>query len=570
MSTEPEAKRHLGLFQGLLPLDQAALSTELIAGVTLAALAIPEVMGYTSIAGMPVITGLYTILLPVLAFAVFGSSRHLVVGADSATAAVMAAGLAGLAASGSSEYVALAGALALLTALFLIVARLVKLGFIADFLSRTVLVGFLTGVGIQVACGQIGGMFGLPSGTGVTIHGHLFQGTIGKLISTLQNFDQVSWATFAVSAAVLGTLLGLKAVTKKIPGALIAVVGAIFVSWNWDLAAHGVATLGTLPSGLPSIGLPDVGLAQLPALLGTAVSIFVLVLAQSAATSRAYAAKYNDHFDENVDLVGLSAASVMAGISGTFVINGSPTKTQMVDGAGGRSQVSQVTTALLVVIVLLFLTVPISYMPKAVLSAIVFLIGIELVDIARMRKILRVRRDEFVVAGLVAATVVVVGVEQGIVLAIVASIIDHVRRSYRPPTGVLQEGPGGSWTDTPAVPSARTRPGLAVYLFAGSLYYANSSMFLEQTSALANDDAPLRWLCLDAAAIPDIDFSGGETLRQLAGILEGHDVQLVIAQPDDQVRAELQAYGLTDKIGSDHIFATLTEAVAAFESVQPT
>ena len=295
------------------------------------------------------------------------------------------------------------------------------------------------------------------------------------------------------------------------------------------------------------------------------MSIFVLVLAQSAATSRAYAAKYNDHFDENVDLVGLGAASIMAGVSGTFVVNGSPTKTQMVDGAGGRSQAAQVTTAVLVVIVLLFLTVPISYMPKAVLSAIVFLIGFELIDIAGMRKILRVRRDEFIVAALVAATVVVVGVEQGIVLAIVASIIDHLRRSYRPPTGVLHEGAGGAWTDTPAVPSARTRPGLAIYQFAGSLYYANSSMLLEQTSALANDDAPLQWLCLDAAAIPDIDFSGGETLRQLAGILEDHKIQLVIAQPDNQVRAELDAYGLTDRIGIDHIYGTLEDAVTAFE-----
>ena len=303
----------------------------------------------------------------------------------------MAAGLAGMAASGSSEYVALAGALALMAAVLLIIARLIGLAFLADFLSRTVLIGFLTGVGIQVACGQVAGMLGLPSGTGVTIGGHVFSGTIGKLASTLDDIGDLSWTTVAVSAGVIVTALGLKLVTKKIPGALVAVIGAIFISWNWDLAAHGVATVGTLPSGLPSLGLPDVSWSEIPTLIGTAASIFVLILAQSAATSRAYAAKYNDHFDENVDLVGLGAASAAAGLSGTFVVNGSPTKTQMVDGAGGRSQLAQLTTGAVVVIVLLFLTAPIAYMPEAVLAAIVFLIGIELVDLAGMRKVLRLR-----------------------------------------------------------------------------------------------------------------------------------------------------------------------------------
>ena len=296
----PAAKhRSFPIFQGLLPLDRSRIPVEVLAGVTLAALAIPEVMGYTSIAGMPVITGLYTILLPVLVFAVFGSSRHLVVGADSATAAVMAAGLAGLAATGSSQYVALAGLLALMAAVLLLLARLIGLGFLADFLSRTVLIGFLTGVGVQVACGQVGGMLGIPSGKGVTIGSHLFDNTVGKLISTLQNIDQISWTTVAVSAGVMATILGMKFITGKIPGALLAVIGSIIISWHWNLASHGVATLGVVPGGLPKIAIPDVTWSDIPALAGTAASIFVLILAQSAATSRAYAAKYNDAFDEN-------------------------------------------------------------------------------------------------------------------------------------------------------------------------------------------------------------------------------------------------------------------------------
>jgi SulP family sulfate permease len=566
-SSTTTPRRRLPFFQGLLPIERARVPIDILAGVTLAALAIPEVMGYTSIAGMPVITGLYTILLPILAFAIFGSSRHLVVGADSATAAVLAAGLAGLAIAGTDQYVALAGLLALMAGVFLLVARLVGLGFLADFLSRTVLIGFLTGVGIQVACGQVGGLLGITEGKGVTIAGHDFENTIGKLISTLGNLGDISWATAAVSAGVIVTILGMKFVTGKIPGALIAVIGSIVISWHWDLATHGVAVLGTVPGGLPKIGLPAVEWSDVPALMGTAVSIFVLVLAQSAATSRAYAAKYNDEFDENVDLVGLGAASLVAGISGTFVVNGSPTKTQMVDSAGGKSQVAQITTAAIVAVVLLFLTVPLSYMPKAVLSAVVLLIGIELIDVAGMRRVLKVRPDEFVVAALVAAVVVLIGVEQGIVFAIVASIIDHLRRSYRPATAVIEPDPSGSgYHSIDATPDARSAPGVVVYRFAAPLYYANASHFSEDLLGMLADTstAPLEWFCLDLAATSDIDYSGGETLKQMCGELHDHGVRLVLSEAMPDVRAELDRYGITELIGADAYFPTVAAAMAAF------
>lgn len=553
------------LLSGVLPIERSKIPAEVIAGVTLAALAIPEVMGYTSIAGMPVVTGLYTILLPIFAFALLGSSRHLVVGADSATAAVMAAGIGGLAVAGSSQYVALAALLALMAAALLLIARLIGLGFLADFLSRTVLIGFLTGVGIQVACGQIGGMLGVAEGKGVKINGHEFTGTIGKLVSTLKNLDHVSWTTVAVSAGVLGVIAGLRLVNKKIPGALIAVVGSIFISWAADLSSHGVGTLGKLPGGLPSVGLPtNLTWSDVTALLGTTVSIFVLILAQSAATSRAYAAKYNDPFDENVDLVGLAGACAMAGLSGTFVVNGSPTKTQMVDGAGGRSQVAQVTTGIIVMIVLLFLTSPIQYMPKAVLASVVFLIGVELIDLAGMGKISRLRADEFVVATLVAATVVVIGVEQGIVVAIVASLIDHLHRSYRPPTAVLQPIPGGAgFHGVAAEADARTAPGLVVYRFAGSLYYANAELFNQQVTAFATAEDPPAWVCLDLAAVPDIDYTGGETIRQVHQALAERGIHLVVAEPMGQVRVMFDRYGLTEVIGSASIYDTVAEAVDA-------
>jgi sulfate permease, SulP family len=271
--------RQFSILEGVLPIDRARVSTDIVAGVTLAALAIPEVMGYTKIAGMPVITGLYTILIPIALFALLGSSRHLVVGADSATAAIMAAGLAGLAATASPQYVALAGLLALITAAILLIARLIGLGFLADFLSRTVLIGFLTGVGIQVAIGQISGMLGLPGGG---------SGTLDKLVKDIQQLPQTSGLTLLVSLIVLGLIIGCKRFAPNVSGALIAVIGMIAASYFFNLSAKGVSTLGTVPSGLPTFGLPHgVTWNDIPPLIPVAFSCFLVILAQSAATSTA-------------------------------------------------------------------------------------------------------------------------------------------------------------------------------------------------------------------------------------------------------------------------------------------
>ena len=494
------------LLEGMRPFEKKRLPMEIVAGITLACLAIPEVMGYTSIAGMPVITGLYTIVLPVILFALLGSSRHLVVGADSASAAIMFAGLAGLATVASPTYVALAGMTALIVGAFLLLARILRLGFLADFLSRTVLIGFLTGVGIQVACGQFSGLFGIPkSGSG----------PIEQVVNTFKDWSQVSWTTFAVSISVIAVIVIGGRFVKRVPWALIAVIGAIVASYALDLSAHGVSTLGTVPSGLPSLTWPSIPSGDFVKLLGTAVSIFVVVLAQSAATSRAYAAKFNDDFDENVDLIGLSAASFGAGLTGTFVINGSPTKTSMVDKAGGRSQLAQLTMALVVIIVLLFLTVPLGYMPNAVLAAVVFLIGVELVDIKGMRSILRARPVEFIVALLTALTVIFVGVEQGIILAIVISIVAHLRHSYRPYDRLLTpKDAEGDWQNTPLADGSQAADGLLVYRFGASLYYANAARFATEVRELVGKaSSPIRWFCLDAGNIEDLDFSGSAVLK---------------------------------------------------------
>jgi sulfate permease, SulP family len=559
------------VLQGIRPYDRALLSRDIVAGVTLAALAIPEVMGYTKIAGTPVITGLYTIVLPAIAFALLGSSRHLVVGGDSATAAILFAGIASLGVSGlqpdTKQWLAYASLAALITGGLLLLARVARLGFLADFISRTVLIGFLTGVGIQVALGQLAGMLGVAS---PSVDLNQVSGTVIKFWDTLKEIPDTSLTTLAVSVSVIVILVVFEKWIKAIPGGLVAVVGAIVASWAFDLSSHGVSVLGPVPSGLPSIGLPSgVGWSEVTPLLGTAVSMFLVILAQSAATSRAYAVKYQDRFVENNDLVGLGIANLAAGFSNTFVVNGSPTKTEMADEAKSKTQVAMLTMAATVSIVLLFLTKPLQYMPNAVLAAVVFVIGVKLVDLLHMRLIARLRRDEFLIAAATALVVVCVGVEQGIILAIVLSLLDHVRRHYNPHDSVVVRDERGSYTGVPPKPGQVTEPGLVVYRFGVGLFYANATRFSEEVLALVDVPVRPRWLVLLAEAIDDVDFTGGQTLVELAGQLKERGVVFAVAEVRRSVRPELDRFGLTDAVGADHIFETADEAIEAFRATAP-
>ena len=338
-------------FRGLRPLTRARLIRDALAGFSLAAMSIPQALGYARIAGTPVVTGLYTLLLPLVAFATFGSSRYLVVAADSATAAILAGGLASRAPLGSAHYVALAGVVALLAAAGLLVARLLRLGFLADFLSQTVLVGFLTGVGFQVGIAMLGEMLGISVESTRTLD-QVAQ--IARALPTAQP------ATACLAGSVVATVLLLQRFAPRLPGPLIAVCAATAASAKLDFSARGIALIQAVPAGLPTFGLPRVAWVELPPLLPLAGGCLLMILAQSAATARAYATRHHQTLDENTDLVGLSAANAVAALSGTFVVNGSPTQTAMVDRAGGRSQIVHLATAAIVALVLLFLTGPLN------------------------------------------------------------------------------------------------------------------------------------------------------------------------------------------------------------------
>jgi sulfate permease, SulP family len=548
----------LPLLQGILPINRNRVPADIMAGITLAALNIPQAMGYTKIAGTPVITGLYAILIPMSLFALFGSSRHLVVGVDSATAAILAGGLVGLAATGSPEYVALSSLLALLAAGFLLVARLIKLGFLADFLSRTVLVGFLTGVGVQVSLMVVGGMLGLPK-AGST--------PVGIIWHDLQRLQQTNFYTLGISFAVMACIVGAKKISPRFPGALLAVIGAVLVSWAVDLRSHGVATLGAVPQGLPRFGLPQVHWGQelLMTLLPTAFSIAVVILAQSAATSRAFAARYDEQLSENTDLLGLSLANLGAGLSGSFVVNGSPTASEMVEIAGGRSQVAQITSSMVVLFVLLFLTAPLAYMPEAVLSTVVFLICVNLVDVKGMSRIYRERPWEFWVALLTAATVVLVGVEEGILLAMFLSLLSHTRHGYKPQNAVIvadQEG----WKTQPVATQAQFLPGLIIYRFTHGMYYANAELLSQEVTQLAQEaQPPLVWFCLNAAAVDDIDYTAAATLRNLHKFLKKKGIRLVFCKVSPSVLAELDRSGITGLVGQEAFYTTAAEVIRDYQ-----
>jgi len=553
--TSPQHTNPLALVQGLAGTTRATIIADVIAGATLAAVAIPESMGYTKIAGMPVITGIYTLALPVIVFALVGSSRHLVVGADSATAAIMFAALISLARPASPEYVGLAGLIALLAAGYLLLARLLRLGFLADFLSRTALVGFLSGVGVQVALTQLPGMLGIQASGSVLSQMGTVLGSLGHIVNPAP----------ALAIVAVAAILLLEVVSKRIPGTLLVVAVSIILAATLRLDRHGVAIVGSVPAGLPPIGLPHVSWGQVPGLAAVAASIFVVVLAQSAATARSFAQKREEELNENRDLVGLAIANLAAGVTGTFCVNGSPTKTAVVDSAGGRTQLAQLVMAVIAIVVLVAATALLHFLPDATLAAVVFVIGIHLVDVAHLRELWRLRRDELVLAVATAVVVVLVGVEQGIALAVALSVLDFVRRAYRPRDTVMVPvaGSAGDLIPEPARPGVETLPGGIAYRFDGTLFFANADRFRQRVLALvAAAPDPVSWVVMDLSPVADIDCSAGQVLLTLLRDLRARSVSVHLAHVED-IHDLLQRYGVLDLVGANHVHHGVRDAVAA-------
>ena len=553
--------KRLPLFKGLRPFQWSEVPRNLLAGITLAAMNIPQSLGYTRIAGTPVITGLYTLLLPLVAFGTFGSSRYLVVAADSATAAILAGSLSGLAPIASARYVALASLVALLTGIFLLFARVLKLGFLADFLSRTVLLGFLTGVGFQVGIAVLSEMLG------INVHSRR---TIGQFLEVLRLLPTAHLLTMEISVAVVVCIILFRRFAPKLPGPLFVVGGAVAASAFFHWAQRGVTILGPVPGGLPHLGLHDLAWRDVEVLLPIAGSCFVMIVAQSAATARIYATRHHQQPDENTDLVGLAAANTAAALSGTFVVNGSPTQTAMVESSGGTNQLAHLATAGVVALVLLFLTAPLQFLPHCVLGAVVFTIAVRLIDVRGLRKVRTESPGEFALAVTTAAVVVFIGVEQGILLAMALSLFRIVHHSYRPHTAVLKQTLDAMWHLNPVVAGAITEPGMVIYRFGAPLFYANANSFSEEVRMLAaSAPKPLHWLIVDAGAITNVDFTAARVLLEVEKDLAAQGTGLVFAHVQSDLKPDLDRHHLTEAIGPNRIFDTLHEACAALRGSLP-
>ncbi|MCR8898408.1 SulP family inorganic anion transporter [Gordonia sp. GONU] len=545
----------------------AWLRADVVAGVTLAAVAIPECMGYSSIAHVPVSAGLYTIILPAVAFALLGASRLLVVGADSATAALLASGIAGIGVVGvepdSPEWLAWASLIALVTGVFLALARLLRLGFLADFLSTAVLVGFLAGTGLTVIVGQVPGMVGLPRAEGWVWE---------RCAAIVDRLGSIDWASTAFAAASLGVLLVARRVLPRSPAAFVLVVASIVLVavFGWD---DDLPVVGTLRGDMPHFGLPTgLGWDAVPKAATVAFGCAVVILAQSAGTARGLAHKHGETTDVNRDMVGLAAANIVAGLNSTFVVNGSPTKTQFLEEQRGRTQVANLTMAATALAAVAFLGPALAHLPHAVLAAIVFLVAIDLIDVHSFRRMWRIRRIEFGIAVLTAVVVVVFGVQNGILAAMVVSLLEIIRRQYRPErfvVGVSDHGRAREYR--PARGGQQSMPGLIVFRYDADLFYANVNRFADDVVALVESAPdPVRWLVLDCTVISYVDYSATGVLDDLVAFVHSRDAHFVLAGVDPELEGMLRAQGLLEDFDPAHVFPTVGAAVRAFEAAYPT
>jgi MFS superfamily sulfate permease-like transporter len=365
-----------------------------------------------------------------------------------------------------------------------------------------------------------------------------------------------------LSVGVVVLSLFFKRVLPRLPIAFFAVIASIWASDVFDFAGHGIAIMGPTAGGLPSLQLPLPTWHEALTLLPVAVSCFAVILAQSSATGRVFADRYDEQLDEDADILGLAAANAAAAVTGAFVVNGSPTQTAMADLAGARSQYAQLTFAAVVAIVLLFLSGWLEYLPRAVLASVVFTIAIGLLDLKSLREIRRESPGEFALAVFTAGAVVVVGVENGIVLAVAISLMRHVRHSYHPHTVILAPGPDGQWQPRTATPGMQTAPGLIVYRFGADLFFANDHFFVDEVRRLI-DAAPTRVhrFIVDAGAITDLDFSASRTLKNLCDALTGQGIDFVFARVSAYLRADMDRHGISPAIGEGRIFSTLHEAL---------
>ena len=532
---------------------------DLLAGVTVTALALPSAMAYGELAGLSPVNGLYALLGPTLAYVLLGSSRRLVIGPEGSVSTLVAAAVLPLALVGSEDAAELASMLALLVAVCFLLARALRLGWLADYLSRPVLIGYLHGIAVVLVISQLGKLLGVPIEATEPLQ---------RLWEVARELGDVSGATVALSAVALAALLSLRRFLPALPGALLVVAGAIAASWAFDFAGHGIATVGPVPGGLPRPSLPTPPLADVVQLLPAALGVFLVSFADEILTARAFAGRRGEHVRASQELFVMGAANAAAGFTQAFSVGASGARTAVNETMGARTQIAGLFAVGTVVVVLLFLTEPVQYLPSAVLGAVLISVAINIVDARAWRTLAAIDRVEVAIAAVTVTCVVVFGVLEALVVAVGLSIIDTVRRSARPYDAVLGWVPRlEGYRDVALHPSAEVTPGVVIYRLDDRLFFANAGYVKARVrEAIRAAPTETSWLVFDAEAVSHVDATGIDALGELARELRGEQVTLVVARLRSRLLPDFETAGVVEEIGRERFYPSVNLAVAGYSA----
>jgi len=529
---------------------------DIIAGLSVAAVAIPISLAYAELAGFQPVVGLYASILPLIAYALFGTSRQLIVNPDAAVCAMVAAIVTPIAAADADAYLFLSVGLALLTGVLCIAAGFLRLGFVADFLGKPVLVGFMNGMAISIFLGQIGKVFGFPIKSG---------GIIPRLVEFASKLPQTHLPTLAIGVVTLAVMVGLRRFLPRIPAPLIAVIVAVILAQALHLDEKGVKVVGVVPAGLPPFRLPHFPMEHLDELFGGAVALALVGFSTTMIAARSFAARHGLDVDVDREFIALGVCNIAAGLSQGFNVSGADSRTAVNDMMGGKSQVSGLVAAGTMTAVLLFLTGPLRYMPIAALGGVLIIAALGLIDLSSLRRLWRLSRQEFAVSLITTLGVIAVGVLQGILVAVGIALLLLLKRTSRPPDAVLgrvEELKGfhsvGDYED------AITHSGLILYRFGSAIVFFNASYFKKRVLEIVSGRSDIRWFIVDGSTINLVDSTSAEMLEALARELALRGIRFGLANCRSEIRATFERSGVLAQIGADFMFPTLKSAVRAF------
>ena len=535
---------------------------DLVAGISVAAVALPVAIAYAQLAGFNPVVGLYSSILPLVAYAIFGTSRQLIVNPDAAACAMIASAIAPLAAGNGELYLSLAIALTFCTGLICIAASFFRLGALADFLSKPILVGFLNGIAISIFLGQVGKLLGFSVES---------NGIVPRLLEIFSKLPQTHLPTLAVGVGSFAALFLSLRLLPRMPAALVVLIAAGAAAALLGLDAHGIAILGAVPAGLPPLRWPTFPPEHLPSLVADAAGLALVLFTSGTLTARSFAAK--GHYDIDVDreLAAYGAANIASSLSQGFAVTGADSRTAMGAAAGGRTQVTGLVAAAAIASVLLFLTEPLQFVPIAGLGAVLVFAAFSLFDVKTLIEIWKIDRLEFVLAVITTLCVVAVGAINGILIAVVLALARFVRQTARPRAEVLGTVAGlPGFHSTERHPFAKTFPGLTIFRFNAPLTFFNADYFKQQAQAAADATGPdLRWFVIDAIPISDVDINGLYAVRDLREALKARGAALIIAGRRTEFLMWLREIGLYQAEHEQRVFPTLRQAIKAFGKAHP-